>query len=97
MKLKKCCILSVIAVMLLCLASCGLVGGKTTYQWYDADGTLLFEETISNKQTPTEYELPSDNEKWNYVEWREGDDPSQIIAYRIQTTRILLVMCFRLL
>jgi len=83
MKLKKCCILSVIAVMLLCLASCGLVGGKTTYQWYDADGTLLFEETISNKQTPTEYELPSDNEKWNYVEWREGDDPSQFIAYRI--------------
>ena len=53
-----------------------------TYSWYDADGELLFEETISEDTTPTAYALPADTEKWNYTEWVNGENANEKIARR---------------
>ena len=57
--------------------------GLTTYVWYDADGTLLYEEEVENGSKPTEYQLPSDNDKWDYIEWKDGEIYTEKIAYRI--------------
>lgn len=58
-------------------------GGATTYVWYDADGTLLHEEEVKKGSKPTEYSLPSDNDKWDYIEWKDGEKNTEKIAYRI--------------
>ena len=57
--------------------------GLTTYAWYDADGTLLYEEEVENGSKPTEHPLPSDNDKWDYIEWKDGEHYTEKIAHRI--------------
>lgn len=42
---------------------------KEKYIWKDSDGTVLREEYIVQGQEIPELDLPTDNEKWEYVEW----------------------------
>lgn len=56
---------------------------NVTYHWYDADGVLLYEETVEEGKTPMQYELPADNDKWDYVEWRKSEGSTDYYAYRI--------------
>lgn len=51
------------------------------YRWFDADGTLLYEEATNNQ--PSKYVLPNDNEKWNYIEWQQKQATNDYYAYRL--------------
>ncbi len=74
--------LIVIAItMVLTITSCNSL--DKTYQWYDADETLLYEETITVGSTPTEQLLPEDTDKWDYIEWQDGEMPYTKVAYRV--------------
>lgn len=53
---------------------------QAIYRWFDADGSLLYEEVTRDQAT--QYELPSDNEKWDYIEWR-SQGINEYHAYRI--------------
>lgn len=79
------CFLFVTLSLLWGLTSCDSPDDKSkdTYCWYDADGTLLFEQTITAGDTPTGYELPADTDKWDYIKWQDGNDSKEKIAYRI--------------
>ena len=78
------CAAALIIVVFFCLAACqNGDANKITYTWYDADGTLLYEETLDKKEKPTEYILPLDSDKWDYVEWQKGAKITEKIAHRI--------------
>lgn len=53
------------------------------YCWYDADGALLHEEKLETKVNSNHYQLPADNEKWDYIEWKDGENKNEFVAYRI--------------
>lgn len=55
---------------------------KVTYLWYDTDGKLLFEERIKRGKQHSEYALPSDSKKWDYICWQEGEAENTFIAQR---------------
>ena len=55
----------------------------TPYLWYDADGTLLHEEKVKKGETPKEYPLPPDSDKWDYIAWSNGETVTEKIAYRV--------------
>lgn len=42
---------------------------KEKHIWKDADGTVLNEEYVIQGQAPTTLDLPTDDEKWEYLEW----------------------------
>ena len=54
-----------------------------SYSWYDADNTLLFSETIEEGKTPSAYALPEDTDKWDYIEWKQGQSENEKIAHRV--------------
>ena len=54
-----------------------------TYYWYDADDTLLFEETLKIGVTPTNFALPQDSDKWDYIEWKNSETTNKKVAYRV--------------
>jgi hypothetical protein len=68
-----------------------------SYTWYDADNSLLYKEVLVETSTPTNYPIPRDTEKWDYIEWREGETSTEKIAYRVPQTSYLLGMYFKLL
>ena len=84
-------ILTLIILIALCFTACDMIpsfGGddKTNgslYCWYDADGTLLHEEKLETKVNSNHYQLPADNEKWDYIEWKDGENKNEFVAYRI--------------
>lgn len=65
-------------MILCCLSSCE----KLSYKWYDADGTLLYEQSMFIRNKQTNQALPEDTEKWDYIEWRTGETKYEKIAYR---------------
>lgn len=83
-KCKKNLIIGAIiaAVIILISVLIAIRAGMVTYFWYDADGVILFEETISKNATPTAYALPADTDKWRYTEWANGDNVNEKIAQR---------------
>ncbi|MBQ6851765.1 MAG: trypsin-like peptidase domain-containing protein [Oscillospiraceae bacterium] len=42
---------------------------KTRVEWYDHDGKLLKETYFTEEDEEPTFELPSNNEKWTYVNW----------------------------
>lgn len=84
-KLVLICVAFFILIAALGLAACDSSNNTmySTYYWYDADNTLLHEETIDSISSPTDYPLPKDTDKWNYTEWRSGDNQYEKVAYRV--------------
>ena len=84
MKTKKplltACFLFILLTLVVLLTGCDLI--EQTYYWYDADGTLLWRETVELGETPPYFSLPLDNEKWDYTKWVYGDSENERIAYR---------------
>lgn len=72
-------VLALCVFIVMGLSSCGF---KETYSWYDADGTLLYTEEVFSNKSPSYYQLPSDNDKWDYIEWKNGVYYNEKIAYR---------------
>lgn len=85
------------------LVSCTYVSELTdalninlTYRWYDSDNSLLYEESIAVGATPTNYPLPSDTEKWDYIEWRTGNTSREKVAYRVPQTSYFVGNVFQI-
>lgn len=72
-------VLALCVFIVMWLSSCGF---KETYSWYDADGTLLYSEEVFSNKSPSSYQLTSNNDKWDYIEWKNGDYYNEKIAYR---------------
>ncbi len=53
-----------------------------TYSWYDADGSILYEESIEEYRTPTSISLPEDTDKWDYTQWQTNSDGTEHYALR---------------
>jgi len=93
MKAKKIlfsiCWITVLLTIVFNFSSCFFTGALvvsnalTTYAWYDADGTLLYERSNFETWKSSEYDLPADTDKWDYIEWRTGDKTTDKIAYRV--------------
>ena len=84
MKTKKplltACFLFILLTLVVLLTGCDLF--EQTYYWYDADGTLLWQETVELGEASPYYPLPLDDEKWDYTKWVYGDSENERIAYR---------------
>ncbi len=59
------------------------LSSQTIYYWYDADGTLLHEEQLNENVDADYYPLPADNDKWDYIEWIDGENNNEFTACRI--------------
>jgi len=95
--LQSVCVLMALLAAILCLSACGTLDvedllateeteteeATVTYMWYDADGTVLYEEAVPVGASATEYPLPADNDKWDYIEWKNNFVPTEKIAYRV--------------
>lgn len=90
--IRSLCILIGIITIVSCLSSCccpildpnlfeDIEDSYGSYSWYDADGTLLHTKD-DGYHAATEYPLPEDTEKWDYVQWNQGGNPNEYIAYR---------------
>lgn len=67
------------------------------YIWYDADMSVIFEEYIEEGQKPTSITLPDDTEKWDYIEWIDGDADNIYCAYRIPQETYFLGNVFQII
>lgn len=75
-------------------------GGNTTYTaeriaktkviWQDADGTVLYTDSVIPGETPAVFNLPLDNEDWIYTGWQEETRDGELIytAARIAKTKV---------
>lgn len=79
-------VLAFLLTIILCTTSCALENKSDGYIWYDADGTVIHQESATIGSKPTDPPLPSDTEKWDYIEWRNGDRKTERVAYRIPQT-----------
>lgn len=79
-KLLRVIIFILFSSFALCLFSCNI--GQITYYWYDADGSLLYEEQASRFAKPTNHALPPDSDKWDYTAWKTGNKKTETIACR---------------
>lgn len=55
---------------------------KTMSRYFDADGTLLH-EAVNDGSFKPQFNLPQDNEKWDYVSWEHSD----VATYDFQAKR----------
>lgn len=70
---------------------------KISYYWYDANGTLLYDETIDKTALPSQYDLPNDNDKWDYIEWKDGEKDNERIASRIPQNSYFIGNVFQII
>ena len=79
----------VLAIVMLVLVTTALVACGARVEWYDADGTLLYRERMSDEATEIpDMPLPEDSDLWDYTEWKEiTANEKQIV---LQAQRIAL-------
>ena len=88
-KKKRKLIVAVISISLLLVVSLGVLLGVLNSQyivcsWYDADGTLLLENRIKDGEKPIDNPLPEDNDKWDYIKWKQNKDSINNISFTAQ-------------
>ena len=58
---------------------------KEKYVWKDADGSVLKEEYIVEGQEAPTMDLPSGDEKWEYIEWDSSNENGEHIFTAVKT------------
>lgn len=69
---------------------------KNIYRWFDADNKLLYEKISDNTIEATYHELPKDDEKWDYIEWRETAHAT-FTGYRIPKRNYFIGNVFQII
>lgn len=71
------------------LASCA---SEVTVTWFDADGTVLYTETILDDQQIPQKDLPQDTDEWHYTAWEKKDISENILAFFAKREEITKVI-----
>lgn len=86
---KKCAfVILPLVLMLLVFTACG----KSEVTWLDADGTLLYVESVSKDQTIPSKDLPADSDQWHYTEWKQvisGKNSITFFANRVEKNYVV--------
>ena len=61
--------------------------------WFDADGTLIEEKTISADAPPSQRKLPSDTNEWHYTGWTVSSSGNITVCTATRVSKTKVIWC----